>query len=255
MVNRFFNNNLIDRHMAITDGVFAIAMTILALELAVPTISEITSSTLLGNYFLNYLFPAMIIYFISFVLVFNFWETTVILFNFKKVSGKILFINMFSLAAVCLIPFATGFIFNFYQYWEVNIFFSSLILCISLIYLVMLLIIIRDNFSEIFEKKDELKTKYDYKKGEGVVFPNIKIYLRGAVLTVFYLVVSPIIISIISIILSFFSPMLSISSFILILILRFIIRIKRTSKDKIVTDLTESEKEFLQDVEDTIYNT
>ena len=39
--NEFFNN-LSDRHVAITDGVFAIAMTILVLEIAVPTISYIS---------------------------------------------------------------------------------------------------------------------------------------------------------------------------------------------------------------------
>ena len=46
-------NNLKGRHVAITDGVFAIAMTILVLEIAVPTITEISSGVALGEYFIN----------------------------------------------------------------------------------------------------------------------------------------------------------------------------------------------------------
>ena len=251
--SRFFNNNLIDRYMAITDGVFAIAMTILVLEIAVPTLADINSGLVMSDYIVNYLVPAIIIYFISFYLVVNFWETTNIFFAFKKVSNNVLFLNMFALAAVCLIPFGTGFLFNYYNYFEVNIFFSLLILCVSLIYLVILIMVIRDNFSEIFDNHDEIKDKYHNKLSEGFVFPNLKLYLKGALLSVVYLVLSPIIISIISIILAFISPMLSILSFILVLIIRLIIRIKKVGKSSKNTPLTDSEREFLQEIEDSIY--
>jgi|GEM_PF-588875 len=252
--SRFFNNNLIDRHMAITDGVFAIAMTILVLEIAVPTLSDINSGVIISDYFFNYLIPAIIIYFISFYLVVNFWETTNIFFAFKKVSHGVLFLNMFALAAVCLIPFATGFLFNFYRYFEVNIFFSVLILCISLIYLVIMIMVIRDNFSEIFDNSDEIKDKYHNRLSEGFVFPNFKLYLKGAVLSLFYLVISPIIISIISIILAFFSPMWSILSFILVLIIRLLIRIRKVGKSsKNESSLTDDEREFLKEIEESIY--
>ena len=250
--SRIFKNNFMDRHIAITDGVFAIAMTILVLEIAVPTLSDINSGLVLSKYFVDYLLPAVIIYFISFYLVYNFWETSVILFSFKKIGSNVLLLNMLALASICLIPFATGFLFNFYNYVEVNIFFSLLILCISLIYLAMLILIIRENFSEIFENKDEIKNRYNNKISEGWVFPNFKIYLRGAVLTLFYLVISPMIISIISIILSLISPFLSIFSFILILIIRIIIRIRRVGNSK-KEGLTDTEKEFLVEIEENIY--
>ena len=64
MANNNFFNNLTDRHAAITDGVFAIAMTILVLEIAVPTVSDITSGVALNEYFVNYLFPSILIYFL-----------------------------------------------------------------------------------------------------------------------------------------------------------------------------------------------
>lgn len=253
MANKIFNNNINDRHVAITDGVFAIAMTILVLEIAVPTISDINSGVVLGEYFTNYLIPAIIMYFISFYLVFNFWETNTILFTFKKIGNNVLFMNSFALASICLIPFATGFLFNFYNYFEVNLFFSLLILFISIIYLVMLIMIIRDNFSEVFENKDVVKSKFESKINEGLVFPNLNIYLKGAVLTLFYLIVSPIIISIVSIVLAFISPVLSIISFILVLILRFFIRMRRSKKD-LNKGLSDSEKEILKEIEDSIYS-
>ena len=250
---KVFNNNLIDRHLAITDGVFAIAMTILVLEIAVPTLADINSGVVLGDYFANYLLPAIVIYFISFYLVYNFWETTIVYFAFKKISNNVLILNMLAMASVCLIPFATGFLFNFYNYIEVNLFFSLLILAISLLYLIILIIIIRDNFPIIIENKDQIKDKYNNKIDEGWVFPNFKIYMRGAVLTLFYLVISPIITSIISILLSFVSPFLSIVSFVLILILKIIVRMKRVGTDSDNEGLTDSEKEFLAEIEDSIY--
>ena len=54
MTNNMFNK-LTDRHAAITAGVFAIAMTILVLEIAVPTVAEISSGVALNEYFINYL--------------------------------------------------------------------------------------------------------------------------------------------------------------------------------------------------------
>ena len=85
-----FLNRLKDRYAAVTDGVFAIAMTILVLEIAVPTVADISSGVALNEYFVNYLVPSILIYFISFYLVYNFWENTAILFNIKKIITRII---------------------------------------------------------------------------------------------------------------------------------------------------------------------
>ena len=254
MVKNKFINNLIDRHVAITDGVFAIAMTILVLEIAVPTISEIYSGVALNEYFISYLAPSILIYFISFYIVFNFWENTVILFNFKKINNTILTLNMLTMASVCLIPFATGFLFKFYNYTNVNIFFSLLILIISLLYILMFILLIRHNFKDYFDKKDEIKTVIQDNYDDGVELTNLKLYIKGTTLTLFYLLLVPVISSLISLVLAFVSPLLSVLSFLLMLIFRFVIRMRRSSKDNLDDiELTGDEKEFLGDIRECIY--
>ena len=254
MAKNDFINLVSDRHSAITDGVFAIAMTILVLEIAVPTIADISSGVALNEYFINYLAPSILIYFISFYLVYNFWENTIILFNFKKISYGILLLNMFSMAAVCLIPFATGFLFKFYKYTNVNLFFSSLILIISLLYIIIFILLIRHNFKDYFDNKEQIKTVVKDSYSEGIELPNLKLYLKGVTLTLFYILLAPLISSVISIVLAFISPIASVLSFLLILILVFVIRMRRSRKDNYDgVDLTDDEMEFLDNIKKSIY--
>lgn len=254
MAKNDFINVVSDRHSAITDGVFAIAMTILVLEIAVPTIADISSGVALNEYFINYLAPSILIYFISFYLVYNFWENTIILFNFKKISYGILLLNMFSMAAVCLIPFATGFLFKFYKYTNVNLFFSSLILIISLLYIIIFILLIRHNFKDYFDNKEQIKTAVKDSYSEGIELPNLKLYLKGVTLTLFYILLAPLISSVISIVLAFISPIASVLSFLLILILVFVIRMRRSRKDNYDgVDLNDDEMEFLDNIKKSIY--
>ena len=251
------SNNLNDRHVAITDGVFAIAMTILVLEIAVPAVSDITSHAAVNSYIMNYLAPTVLIYFISFYLVYNFWETTTILFSFKKISNNVLLLNMITLASVCLIPFATGSLFEFYNYTEVNILFSLLILAISILYILMFIMLIRNNFKDYFVRKDEIKATISNELDsyeDGIELDNLKLYIKGVTKTVFYLLMTPALSSIISLILAFISPGLSMSSFLLVLVLRFLIRMKRGAKDSLDDiELSEDEKEFVNNVRNSIY--
>ena len=254
MAKNDFINLVSDRHSAITDGVFAIAMTILVLEIAVPTIADISSGVALNEYFINYLAPSILIYFISFYLVYNFWENTIILFNFKKISYGILLLNMFSMAAVCLIPFATGFLFKFYKYTNVNLFFSSLILIISLLYILIFMLLLRNNFKDYFDNKEQIKTAVKDSYSEGIELPNLKLYLKGVTLTLFYILLAPLISSVISLVLAFISPIASVLSFLLILILVFVIRMRRSRKDDYDgVDLTDDEMEFLENIKKSIY--
>ena len=116
------------------------------------------------------------------------------------------------------------------------------------------MLLIKNNFSEYFDKKDEIKTTIQDSYDDGIEFPNLKLYIRGVTLTLFYILLAPVISSIISIILAFISPMLSLLSFLLILVLTFIIRIKRGSKDSLENvHLTDDEKELVGNIRKSIY--
>ena len=79
-------------------------------------------------------------------------------------------------------------------------------------------------------------------------------YLKGVTLTLFYLLMAPVISSLISIALAFISPFLSLLSFLLILVLVFIIRMKRIRKDKFeAIDLTDEERDFVENIRKSIY--
>jgi hypothetical protein len=65
---------------------------------------------------------------------------------------------------------------------------------------------------------------------------------------------TPAISSIISILLAFISPGLSMASFLLVLVLRFIIRMSRGAKDHLDDiELSDDEKEFVDNVRNNIY--
>ncbi len=90
-----------NRLEAFSDGVIAIIITIMVLEIKVP--HEATFNALLK------LGPVFISYVISFIYVGIYWNNHHHLFqSVKKVDGKVLWANMLLLFFLSLIPFATG---------------------------------------------------------------------------------------------------------------------------------------------------
>ena len=121
----------------------------------------------------------------------------------------------------------------------------------------MFIMLVRNNFKDYFVKKNQIKTNIANEINEnedGVELDNFKLYIRGATLTLFYILMSPVIGSLISIVLAFILPLLSLLSFIIVLILRFAIRMKRKPKDKLDNiELSDGEKEFLGNIKRNIY--
>ena len=118
----------------------------------------------------------------------------------------------------------------------------------------MFILWITNNFSKYFDKKDEIKSNIQDSYDDGMEFPNLKLYMRGVTLTLFYLLLAPVISSLISIALVFISPVLSLLSFLLVLVLSFIIRMRRGSKDNLDgVDLTDDEKELIDNIRKSIY--
>lgn len=134
-----------DRLSAITDGVYAVALTLLALEIVVPSASSIHSSAQLNNYMVNNLLPQLSLYLISFIILSNFWASTNAIPMYKKVDNTILTINLAILALVVLIPFSTSFVLSFYHYSQSVIIFSLIILLVGLLYLILYIYLFKEN--------------------------------------------------------------------------------------------------------------
>ena len=134
-----------DRLSAITDGVYAVALTLLALEIVVPSANSIHSSAQLNNYMVNNLLPQLSLYLISFIILSNFWASTNAIPMYKKVDNTILTINLAILALVVLIPFSTSFVLSFYQYSQSVIVFSLIILLVGLLYLILYIYLFKEN--------------------------------------------------------------------------------------------------------------
>ena len=96
-----------DRIEALTDGVFAIVMTLLVHELRVPHVEH--PSELPGQ--LAALWPNLVSYIISFVVLGVFWVGHHNQFHFiKRSDRKFMWINIFFLLSVSSIPFTAGLI-------------------------------------------------------------------------------------------------------------------------------------------------
>ena len=134
-----------DRLSAITDGVYAVALTLLALEIVVPSANSIHSSAQLNNYMVNNLLPQLSLYLISFIILSNFWASTNAIPMYKKVDNTILTINLAILALVVLIPFSTSFVLSFYHYPQSVIIFSLIILLVGLLYLILYIYLFKEN--------------------------------------------------------------------------------------------------------------
>ena len=98
------------RMEALTDGVFAIAMTLLVLDFKVPTIPEGLTVDALPKLILD-LWPNFFNYVQSFILLGIFWIVHHRQFDYIKfIDHKLLWLNIFSLMFIVLIPFSTSLI-------------------------------------------------------------------------------------------------------------------------------------------------
>lgn len=92
----------------LTDGVFAIAMTILVLDIHVP---ELLSGSTSGDLFLSLaqLWPRLASFIISFIVLAMFWVAHHSEFRYiKKLDHKLIWLNMFYLLFVSLLPFTAA---------------------------------------------------------------------------------------------------------------------------------------------------
>lgn len=97
----------IERMILFSDAVFAIAITLLVLEIKVPHVEEQTDQALLNMLFK--LIPKFIGFFISFFVIGQYWVVHHKLFGFvENYNGGLLWLNLFYLLSIVLMPFSTA---------------------------------------------------------------------------------------------------------------------------------------------------
>lgn len=107
----------------LVDGIFAIAMTLLVLGIAVPSVANPTEASLYKALF--DLLPNFYSYFISFVLLAVFWRINHLQFNrIKRADGTLLWIIIIWLLFVALVPFSAFFVGEYGNFQIPNIFFD-----------------------------------------------------------------------------------------------------------------------------------
>lgn len=100
----------VERFNAISDGIFAIAMTIMVLEIKVPHFSGMTTTSDIQNYF-EVTVPTLLTFVLSFMVLANMWVSHSRLPVGKNgLSRHITIANFYFLLFVCLIPAATALI-------------------------------------------------------------------------------------------------------------------------------------------------
>jgi uncharacterized membrane protein len=98
----------LERLIFFSDAVFAIAITLLSLEIRLPTTQASLTDTELTNLLLQ-TFPKFLAYIISFLVIGLFWIGHHRKFRFiKKYDGNLLLLNLFLLMTIAFIPFPTS---------------------------------------------------------------------------------------------------------------------------------------------------
>lgn len=114
-MNHNFQNELkkefqLERMILFSDAVFAIAITLLAIEIKVPEVAhDVVSDHLLAQK-LAELIPKFIGFFISFMVIGIYWVVHHRMFGYVvNYNQRLLWLNLFFLLAVVLMPFSSGF--------------------------------------------------------------------------------------------------------------------------------------------------
>jgi uncharacterized membrane protein len=118
----------------LVDGIFAIAMTLLVLNIDVPQITGIVTDPILWQYLVN-LSHQLYIYAFSFALLASFWKGNHHQFFYIKESDSaLIWINIIWLMFVALVPFSTNFVSDYGSHQIPMLFFNFNMLIIGIFF-------------------------------------------------------------------------------------------------------------------------
>jgi uncharacterized membrane protein len=96
-----------ERLVAFSDGVFAIAITLLILEIRLPELPAINSEADLQNALWS-LLPKFLAYVFSFLMIGQYWQLHQHMFNYIKwADRRLILTNLYFLLFICFVPFPT----------------------------------------------------------------------------------------------------------------------------------------------------
>ncbi|MDK2951035.1 MAG: potassium channel family protein [Kosmotogales bacterium] len=154
----------LNRLEAITDGIFAIVMTLLILNLEIPPTGILTSNDLL-NGILNIL-PQIINYAVTFLLLSIFWIIHIHQIRMIKHTDKVhLILNFFFLFFITLFPFTTSLMGDFPDLYasealfHLNVFAAYLFACLQWRYATKRAHFLKEEFSKEEIATESLKNK------------------------------------------------------------------------------------------------
>ena len=120
----------LDRIALFSDAVFAIAITLLVIEIKIPVIPH-ENKEIFSDEFGHELFkmiPEFIGFFISFIVIGNYWKTHHIMFGFvTDYDRKLIGLNTWFLFTIICMPFTTG-LMSHYMYFQ-----PYLIYCLNIV--------------------------------------------------------------------------------------------------------------------------
>ena len=126
----------VGRIEAISDGVFAVAMTLLVLDIRVPLREAIHSEHDLVMAFCA-LTPKLLTYFTSFMTLGIFWNGQSLQYNYIKRSDRDLtWIALFFLLMVSLVPFTTAFLSEHFSYrFSIGLYWLNILMLGLIVYI------------------------------------------------------------------------------------------------------------------------
>jgi len=164
-----------NRLETLTDGLFAIAMTILVVTIQIP-IGPIHTADLFVQT-TSEIIPKFAVYFLSFLLLAVFWVDHHMFYLVKKINFTLLWINIFWLMFIALLPLSTSIIAQFPQHQLAQLIFDFNLLFIGLFFYLIWRYSVAN---ELISKKVE--PYYPYIKKSLLIMP---IVISGAIITSF----------------------------------------------------------------------
>ncbi len=119
------NDSALGRLIAFSDGIFAVAITLLVLAIALPDLGNQQTDPNLQSHLLAAI-PSVISFVISFLVVGIFWLSHHRLFQLIEDYGRpTLYANLFFLMTICFIPFPTGIVTHYGQLTTALVFYAA----------------------------------------------------------------------------------------------------------------------------------